>query len=88
MKDLLKEGDGLADNKDTTEAVLKLQAGVRTAPARASASSRSRTEVKRDVTAREDLKKVLMKEIDEDQTPAEFRTGELSLKVLGFIPRR
>ena len=44
-------------------------------------------EVKRDVTNREDMKAMLLKEIDEEMTPAEFRTGELGMKVLGFIPR-
>ena len=32
------------------------------------------------MTAREDLKAFLLKEIDEEQTPAEFKTGELALK--------
>ena len=38
------------------------------------------------MTNREDLKAVLLKEIDEEMTPAEFRTSELGMKVLGFIP--
>ncbi len=85
-KALLKEGDKLADAKDTTEAVLRyklafeqLLPGLRKLP--------FRSEVKRDVTNREDLKALLLKEVDEDQTPAEFRTSELGLKVFGFIPR-
>ncbi len=85
-KDLLKEGDGLADKKETTEAVIRykqafeqLLPGLRKLP--------FKSEVKRDVTAREDLRALLIKELDEDQTPAEFKTGELALKVLGFIPR-
>ena len=44
-------------------------------------------EVKRDVTTREDLKAVLIKEIDEEMTPAEFRANELGMKVLGLLPR-
>ncbi len=85
-KELLKEGDGLADKQETTEAVIRykqafeqLLPGLRKLP--------FKSEVKRDVTAREDLRALLIKELDEDQTPAEFRTSELSLKVLGFIPR-
>jgi hypothetical protein len=85
-KELLAEGDKLADGKQTTEAVLKyklafeqLLPGIR--------KLHFKHEVKRDVTNREDLKAVLLKEIDEEMTPAEFRTSELGMKVLGFIPR-
>ena len=83
---LLAEGDKLADRKEPTEAVLKyklafeqLLPGLRQIP--------FRSEVKRDVTRREDLKAVLLKELDEDMTPAEFRTGELGFKALGLIDR-
>ncbi len=85
-KELLGEGDTLADRKEPTEAVLKykqafeqLLPGIR--------QLRFKHEVKRDVTNREDLKALLLKEIDEEITPAEFRTNELGMKVLGFIPR-
>ena len=85
-KELLAEGDRLADRKELTEAVLKyklafeqLLPGIR--------QLHFKGEVKRDVTNREDLKAVLLKEIDEEMTPAEFRTNELGMKVLGFIPR-
>jgi hypothetical protein len=85
-KELLAEGDRLADRKETTEAVLKyklafeqLLPGLR--------QLKFKHEVKRDVTNREDLRAVLLKEIDEEITPAEFRTNELAMKVLGFIPR-
>ena len=83
---LLAEGDRLADEKNPTEAVLRyklafeqLLPGLRQLPFRA--------EVKRDVTNRQDLQALLLKELDEDQTPAEFRTGELAFKVMGLIPR-
>ncbi len=83
---LLKEGDAAADKGDTTEAVIrykrafeKLLPGMRKIP--------FKTEVKRDVTAREQLKEVLVKEIDEDMTPAEFRAGELGMKALGLLPK-
>jgi hypothetical protein len=85
-KELLAEGDQLADRKEPNEAVLKyklafeqLLPGIR--------RLNFKHEVKRDVTNREDLKAVLLKEIDEEITPAEFRTNELGMKVLGFIPR-
>jgi len=84
-KALLKEGDTLAEKSDTTEAVIRykqafeaLLPGLRKLP--------FKSEVKRDVTAREDLKAFLIKEIDEDMTPAEFRASELGMKALGFIP--
>ena len=38
------------------------------------------------MTRREDLRAFLIKEIDEEMTPAEFKTGELGFKALGFIP--
>src|SRR3954447_988082 len=75
-KELLAEGDKLADNKETTEAVLRYKQafkgrlpGLRHLPCK--------TEVKRDVTRRQDLRAFLIKEIDEEMTPAEFKTGEL-----------
>jgi hypothetical protein len=83
---LLAEGDALADQKNPNEAVLKyklafeqLLPGIR--------QLKFKQEVKRDVTKREDMKAFLLKEIDEEITPQEFKTGELGLKVLGFIPR-
>ncbi len=83
---LLSEGDSLADKGETTEAQLRykqafeqLLPGMRKIP--------FKTEVKRDVTAREDLKTVLLKELDEDKTSAEYYGDELGMKALGFIPR-
>ena len=85
-KELLEQGDKLADRKEPTEAVLKykqafeqLLPGIR--------QLKFKHEVKRDVTNREDLRALLIKEIDEELTPQEFRTNELGMKVLGFIPR-
>lgn len=84
-KKLLAEGDELADKGETTEALLrykqafeKLLPGMRKIP--------FKSEVLRDVTAREALKDVLLKEIDEDSTPEEFRADELGMKALGFLP--
>ncbi|MFO0910903.1 MAG: hypothetical protein U0794_21610 [Isosphaeraceae bacterium] len=82
---LLSEGDQLADKGDTTEAVIrykrafeKLLPGLRKLP--------FKSEVKRDVTAREAMKDLLIKEIDEEMTPEEFRANELGMKALGFFP--
>ena len=85
-KALLAEGDARADRGETTEAVIRykrafeqLLPGLRGLP--------FRREVKRDVTERDDLRKVILKELDEDQTPEEFRGDELGMKALGLIPR-
>jgi hypothetical protein len=85
-KKLLAEGDALADQGKTTDAVIsykrafeQLLPGMRHLP--------FKNEVKRDVTAREDLKALLLKEIDEEMTPEEFRANELGMKVLGLLPR-
>src|SRR5258708_34779943 len=85
-KELLEEGDKLADRKEPTEAVLKykqafeqLLPGIR--------QLKFKHEVKRDATNREDLKALLIKELDDELTPAEVRTNQLGMKVLGSIPR-
>jgi hypothetical protein len=84
-KKLLAEGDALADKNQTTDAQLRykqafelLLPGMRKIP--------FKHEVKRDVTAREELKTVLIKEFEEDMTPSEFRAQECGMKALGFIP--
>ncbi len=83
---LLDEGDKLADQGDTTGAVIsykrafeQLLPGMR--------KIRFKHEVKRDVTAREDMSALLQKEIDAEMTPAEFRANELGMKALGLLPR-
>lgn len=85
-KKLLAEGDKLADKGETTEAQLRyklafeqLLPGLRQIP--------FKTEVKRDMTAREELKNVLLKEIEEDKTSDEYRGDELGMKAVGFIPK-
>ena len=84
--DLLHEGDRLADLGQYTEAVIrykrameKLLPGLRKIP--------FKHEVKRDVTKRENMKALILKEIDLDMTPAEFRANELAMKVFGLLPR-
>src|SRR3954452_15169847 len=85
-KALLAEGDALADKGQATEAVIRykraferLLPGMRKLP--------FKHEVKRDVTAREDMSAMLIKEIDAEMTPAEFRANELGMKALGLLPR-
>ena len=85
-KALLDEGDARADAGDPTEAVIRYKAGfeqllpgLRGLP--------FHREVKRDVTPREDLRKVIVGELEEDQTPAQFHGDELGMKALGLLPR-
>ena len=39
------------------------------------------------MTKRENMKALILKEIDEDMTPEEFRANELAMKAFGLIPR-
>ena len=85
-KALLKEGDDAADRGETTEAVIRykrafeaLLPGMRKIP--------FKSEVKRDVTERGNLQALLVKEIDEEMTPAEFHANELGMKALGLLPQ-
>lgn len=85
-KKLLAEGDALADKGDTTEAVvLYKQAFEKLLPSLRKLAFK--TEVKRDVTARENLKDVILQEIERDMTPEEFKAGEAGMKALGLLPR-
>jgi hypothetical protein len=85
-KQLIQEGNELADKGETTEAVIRYKrAFERLLPVMRKLPFRH--EVKRDVTAREKLKEVLIKELDEEMTPDELRANELGLKALGFLPR-
>ncbi|MFO0892212.1 MAG: hypothetical protein U0790_24125 [Isosphaeraceae bacterium] len=43
-------------------------------------------EVKRAVTRREEMKAMLLKEFDEDMTPAEFHANEAAMKAFGLVP--
>ncbi len=85
-KKLLAEGDALADEGKTTEALIHYkQAFEQILPGLRKLHFHE--EVKRNVTAREDLKAYLIKDLESEMTPAEFRAEELGMKVLGFIPR-
>jgi len=84
-KKLLAEGDDLADKGKPNDAVIRykrafeqLLPGMR--------KLRFKHEVKRDVTARENMQALLIKEIDEEMTPGEFRANELGMKALGLLP--
>ncbi len=83
---LLAEGDRLADEGKPGEAVIryknafeKLLPRLRQIP--------FKHEVKRDVTKREQLKSMLIKEFEEDQTPEEFHANEMAMKAFGLVPR-
>ncbi len=83
---LLAEGDRLADLGKYTEAVISYKRGMeKLLPQLRKIPFKS--EVKRDVTKRKDMKALMLKEIDEDMTPAEFRSNELALKAFGLLPR-
>ena len=85
-KKLLDEGDALADKGGPNEAVVRYkQAFEQLLPGMRKIAFKH--EVKRDVTAREDLRALLIKEIDEEMTPDEFRADELGMKALGLLPR-
>jgi hypothetical protein len=85
-KKLLAEGDSLADRNETTEAQLRYkQAFEQLLPSMR--KLKFRHEVKREVTNRDDLRAFLIKEIDEEKSPAEFRAEELGMKALGLVPR-
>ncbi len=84
--ELLAEGDRLADKGQTTEAVIrykrafeKILPELRKIP--------FLHEVKRDVTKRENLKALLLKELEQDMTPEEFRANEMAMKAFGLLPR-
>ena len=83
---LLAEGDKLADKGQYTDTVIRYKRAfeiilphLRRIP--------FLHEVKRDVTKREDLKAMLLKELDEDMTPEEFRANEMAMKAFGLLPR-
>jgi hypothetical protein len=82
---LLKQGDQQADEGKTTDAEIlyqqameKLLPGIRRLP--------FKTTVKRDVTPREKIREYMLKEIEEDETPEEFRADELAMKAFGLLP--
>src|SRR4051812_13730269 len=83
---LLDEGDRLADEGKAAEAQLRYKGAFETLLPRLRKIPFKR-EVKRDVTKREAMKAMLLKEFDEDMTPEEFRANELAMKAFGLVPR-
>lgn len=83
---LLSEGDKLADDGKPAEALVQYKkAFERILPHLRHIPFKH--EVKRDVTKREAMKDMLLKDLDEDMTPEEFRANELALKAFGLLPR-
>lgn len=83
---LLEEGDRLADEGKPGEAVIRYKSAFEQLLPRLRKIP-FKHEVKRDVTKREQLKAMLLKEFEEDQTPEEFRANEMAMKALGLVPR-
>src|SRR5271166_5107874 len=83
---LLEEGDKLADQGQYTEAVIRYKNGIEKLLPKLRKIP-FKHEVKRDVTKRENMKALILKEIDEEMTPAEFRANELAMKAFGLLPR-
>jgi hypothetical protein len=83
---LLDEGDRMADLGEFTEAVIRYKRGFeRILPELRKLPFKH--EVKRDVTKRASLRALILKELDEDMTPQEFRATEMALKAFGLLPR-
>src|SRR5271157_6654947 len=73
---LLAEGDQLADEGKPGEAVIRYKSAFEQLLPRLRRIP-FKHEVKRDVTKREQLKAMLLKEFEEDQTPEEFHANEM-----------
>jgi hypothetical protein len=85
-KKLIADGDAQADKGDATQAVLLYkQAFEQILPGMRKISFKH--EVKRDVTAREALREIIKKEIEEDKSATEFHGDEVAMKALGLIPK-
>lgn len=83
---LLAEGDSLADEGKTTEAVLRYkEAFEKLLPIMRKIPFHS--VVKDDVTRREDLKDFLISEIDREMPPEELHAAELGMIALGFLSK-
>ena len=83
---LLQEGDRFADKGEYTDAVIRYKRAFEQILPRLRKLPFLH-EVKRDVTKRENLKAMLLKELDEDMTPQEFRANEMAMKAFGLLPR-
>jgi hypothetical protein len=83
---LLGEGDQLADKGQYTDAVIRYKRAFESILPNLRKSPFLH-EVKRDVTRRENLKAMLLKDLDQDTTPEEFRANEMAMKAFGLLPR-
>lgn len=86
-KALLAEGDSLADEGKTTEAVLRYKEAFETLLPVMRKIPFSGA-VKGDVTRREDLKDFLISEIDREMPPEEMNAAQLGMIALGFLPKQ
>lgn len=82
--DLLHAGDGLADEGKPNDAQIRYKEAFEKILPRLRGIP-FKHEVKRDVTRREKLQDMLLKEFEEDMTPAEFEANEKSLKAFGLL---
>jgi hypothetical protein len=82
---LLEEGDRLADDGKPSEAVIRYKSAFEQLLPRLRRIP-FKHEVKRDITKREAMKAMLLKEFDEDMTPEEFHANELAMKAFGLVP--
>jgi hypothetical protein len=83
---LMNEGDRLADAGKPADAVIRYKSAFEQLLPRLRRIP-FKHEVKRDVTKREQMKALLLKEFDEDMTPAEFHANEIAMKAFGLVPR-
>ena len=84
--DLLKTGDDLADAGETNDAQVRYKEAFEKILPRLRGIP-FKHEVKRDVTKREKLQDMLLKEFEEEMTPAEFEANEKSLKAFGLLSK-
>lgn len=82
--DLLKAGDDLADQGKPNDAQVRYKEAFEKILPRLRGIP-FRHEVKRDVTKREKLQDMLLKEFEEDMTPAEFEGMEKAYRAFGLI---
>ena len=82
---LLKAGDETADKGKPNDAQLRYKEAIEKILPRLRGIP-WKHEVKRDVTPREKMQEMLIKEFEEDMTPAEFEGQEKAFKAFGMLP--
>lgn len=83
--DLLRTGDALADGGKPNDAQIRYKEAFEKILPRLRGIP-WKHEVKRDVTKREKMQEMLLKEFEEDMTPAEFEGQEKAFKAFGMLP--